>query len=174
MVKKAEGVIIIFLQKKSPYSLSIFGFKWHQQKVVCPVWDEKKKTSTETETHKRNIVFMSSSQPVPVSPFIFPTVRWRVEEMRRSERWKELHQKSTKWYSFSEFVCLTGEGGEGGGSCFILLLLDPFYTTKEEKEVQNLMLGHRLYIKDEHGFHVQQGASPLVVKRPVWRQSWRG
>lgn len=75
MVKKAEGVIIIFLQKKSPYSLSIFGFKWHQQKVVCPVWDEKKKTSTETETHKRNIVFMSSSQPVPVSPFIFPTVR---------------------------------------------------------------------------------------------------
>lgn len=33
---------------------------------------------------------------MPVSPFIFPTARWRKEEMRKSERWKELQSQSGK------------------------------------------------------------------------------
>lgn len=67
MVKKAEGVIIIFLQKKSPYSLSIFGFKWHQQKVVCPVWDEKKIINRDRDTQKKYCVHVQLTASASVS-----------------------------------------------------------------------------------------------------------
>lgn len=173
MVKKAEGVIIIFLQKKSPYSLSIFGFKWHQQKVVCPVWDEKKKHQ-QRQRHTKEI--LCSCPAHSQCQCLLSSSPQCDEEWKRWEGARD--EKSCTKKALSGILSLSssvwrGKGGRGG-SCFILLLLDPSYTTKEEKEVQNLMLGHRLYIKDEHGFHVQQGASPLVVKRPVWRQSWRG
>lgn len=124
-----------FSAKKNLLTLFQFLVLSGTNKKLFVLSGTKKKTSTETETHKRNIVFMSSSQPVPVSPFIFPTVRWRVEEMRRSERWKELHQKSTKWYSFSEFVCLTGEGGEGGGEAVLYFcFLTPSTLPKKKKK----------------------------------------
>lgn len=67
MVKKAEGVIIIFLQKKSPYSLSIFGFKWHQQKVVCPVWDKKKNINRDRDTQKKYCVHVQLTASASVS-----------------------------------------------------------------------------------------------------------